>query len=91
MAQDEERKIDSNEKKPDKNEKKDEKSIVELQVEELKANPKMMIDKASENVVKRPPPNQRCPCGSNKSYKKCPCSSTDKRRTEEFIAGAAKK
>ena len=59
-------------------------------VDKLKENSKLMIDRDGEEVVKRPAPNQKCPCGSNKSYKKCACSSTDRRRTEQFIEGKTK-
>ena len=45
----------------------------------------MMIDEAGEKIVKRPAPNQRCPCRSNKVYKKCACAVIDKTRTEKFI------
>ena len=59
-------------------------------VNKLKANSKLMIDRAGENVVKKPPPNQRCPCGSHKVYKRCTCIGKDKRRTEQFIEGKSK-
>ena len=60
-------------------------------VDELKANSKLMIDYDSQNVVKKPPANQRCPCGANKAYKKCACAAEDNRRTEHFIQNASKK
>ena len=59
-------------------------------IKQLTDNKKLMIDKTGQYVVKRPPPNQRCPCGSNKAYKKCSCQSTDKKRTDQFIADAGK-
>ena len=50
-----------------------------------------MIDYAGKEVVKMPPANQRCPCGSKKPYKKCECFEKDKKRTNEFIEGAPEK
>ena len=50
-----------------------------------------MIDDEGKEVVKMPPPNQRCPCGSKKVYKKCDCFNKDRQRTAEFISGAPKK
>ena len=43
-------------------------------INKLNANPKLMIDRNGKEVVKRPAPNQKCPCGLNKSYKKCSCA-----------------
>ena len=60
-------------------------------INELKNNNKLMIDYQGKEVVKMPPANQRCPCGSKKVYKKCECFEKDRQRTAEFIEGAPKK
>ena len=61
------------------------KSIYLSMVNKLNANSNLMIDAAGKAVVKKPAPNQRCPCGSTKSYKKCACASVDRERTKKFI------
>ena len=72
-----------------KSENEDALSEIDKVKERLKADRNLMIAKDKVTVVKKPPPNKKCPCNSKKAYKKC-CMSSDQERTNEFIEGANK-
>jgi hypothetical protein len=50
-------------------------------IAELKLDSSLIINPELTEVVKKPPLNQKCPCGSKVRYKVCKCSATDHQRT----------
>lgn len=58
---------------------------VEETLSELRAKGDNGILNSNYKVIWKPESNAKCPCGSKKRYRKCICSVSDRRRTDEFV------